>query len=158
MRALHAAVTLALVAVATASLLEAATLADLSPAHRPKARQSVAGWEATLEGKDGRKVTGRATAAPGTDGRGMEITVSIDGDTPGATRPWHVHSGSCRQGGGVVGAPRAYPPLAVDLRGQGRGSATIAVPLTDTAAYYVNIHDSAAAMGIIVACGDLLRK
>lgn len=157
MRVLHAAVTLALVAAATSSLLEAATLADDASARRRTGQAPQAAWAATLEGKEGRKVSGRATAAPSADGAGTEITVSIDGDTPGATRPWHVHSGTCRQGGGVVGGPRAYPPLVVDIKGQSRGSATIAVPLADTAAYYVNIHDSAAAMSIIVACGDLRR-
>jgi hypothetical protein len=30
--------------------------------------------------------------------------------------------------------------------------------LADTTTYYVNIHDASAAMGIIVACGDLKKK
>ena len=86
------------------------------------------------------------------------VTVSIDGDTPGATRPWHVHTGSCTKSGGVVGGGRVYTPLAVDAKGHAGGKATLAVPLADTTMYYVNIHDSAAAMGIIVACGDLAKR
>jgi hypothetical protein len=34
----------------------------------------------------------------------------------------------------------------------------LAVALADTTTYYVNIHDASAAMGIIVACGDLKKK
>lgn len=158
MRVLHAAATLALVAVATTSLLEAAP--------RPAARvrraaamglNNVADWSAKLVGRDGRKVRGTAVAKVSPDGKATEISVTIEGDTPGATRPWHVHSGSCTQAGGVVGGARAYSAIVMDIQGNGRTTATIPVLLADTARYYVNIHDAATAMGIIVACGDLAR-
>ena len=154
MRAPYAAVTLTLVTVAVSSLLEAAP-----PTGRPHAtRASRTEYAATLAGRDGRKITGAATARSSADGKGTEVTVTLDGDTPGATRPWHVHSGSCKQSGGVVGGGRAYSPIVIDAKGQGKGTATIPVSLADTATYYVNIHDAAAAMGIIVACGDLAKK
>lgn len=114
-------------------------------------------WRAAVAGKDGRKVSGTATARPTTDGAGTDVVVTINGDTPGATRPWHVHAGSCAKAGPVLGGARAYPPMTIDRSGQGTASATIAMALSDTGAYYVNIHDAAAAMGIIVACGDLTR-
>lgn len=154
MRAPYAAMTLTLAAVAVSRLLEA------SPAvHAPLPDgATLADYVATLAGRDGRKVTGAATARPSADGKGTDITVTLDGDTPGATRPWHVHSGSCKQSGGVVGGGRAYTAIAIDAKGQGKGTATIPVLLADTATYYVNIHDAAAAMGIIVACGDLTKK
>jgi hypothetical protein len=113
---------------------------------------------ASITGKDGRKVTGQAMARPTADGTGTDITLSLDGDTPGAVRPWHVHTGSCAKSGGVVGSARAYTALTVDAKGHASGKATIAVPLADTSTYYVNIHDAASAMGIIVACGDLTRR
>ncbi|MCA2991002.1 CHRD domain-containing protein [Gemmatimonas sp.] len=152
MRVLQAAATLALVAVATSSLLEAATL----PAGRVKS--AMAEWVATLQGRDGRKVTGSASARLAADGKSTEVTVTIDGDTPGATRPWHIHTGSCRQSGGVFGGGRAYTPIAVDAKGQGRATATVPAVPADSATYYVNIHDAATAMNIIVACGDLTRR
>lgn len=154
MRAPYAAITLTLVAVAVSSLLEA------SPAIGKPRETTVrsADYVATLAGRDGRKVTGAATARPSADGKGTEVTVTLDGDTPGATRPWHVHSGSCKQSGGVVGGGRAYTPITIDAKGQGKGTATIPVLLVDSTTYYVNIHDAAAAMGIIVACGDLTKK
>ncbi len=154
MRTPYAALTLTLVTVAISSLVEA------SPAMRPPLADGAprADYVATLAGRDGRKVTGAATARSSADGKGTDITVTLDGDTPGATRPWHVHSGSCRQSGGVVGGGRAYTAIAIDAKGQGKGTATIPALLADTATYYVNIHDAAAAMGVIVACGDLTRK
>ena len=92
------------------------------------------------------------------DGTGTEIAVTLADDTPGATRPWHIHTGTCEKSGGVVGGGRAYAPIVINDKGQGTGKATLAVALADTATYYVNIHDAAAAMGIIVACGDLKKK
>jgi len=115
-------------------------------------------YAATLAGKDGRKVHGTATVTPTKDGTGTEIAVTLTDDTPGATRPWHIHSGSCEKSGGVVGGGRVYTPIVINDKGQGAGKATLPVALADTATYYVNIHDAAAAMSIIVACGDLKTK
>ncbi len=115
-------------------------------------------YVATLAGKDGRKVHGTATVTPTKDGTGTEVSVTLDDDTPGAKRPWHIHTGSCEKSGGVVGGGRAYAPIVIDDNGHGTGKATLAVALADTTTYYVNIHDAAAAMGIIAACGDLHTK
>lgn len=118
----------------------------------------VSDYLATLAGKDGRKTRGTASVTPSKDGAGTEVTVTIADDTPGATRPWHIHTGSCEKSGGVVGGGRAYTPIVIDDKGQCSGKATLAVVLADTATYYVNIHDAAASMGTIVACGDLKKK
>ncbi|MCE2900241.1 MAG: hypothetical protein ACK6DP_16915 [Gemmatimonas sp.] len=115
-------------------------------------------WRAAVAGKDGRKVTGTASAKPTADGTGTEVVLAIDGDTPGATRPWHVHAGSCTKAGPVLGGARAYAPMAIDGKGRGSATATIAAALSDTGSYYVNIHDATAAMGVIVACGDLQKR
>lgn len=113
---------------------------------------------AKIQGRDGRKITGSATAVPTADGTGTVVTVTIDGDTPGATRPWHVHTGSCTKSGGVVGGGRAYTPMTIDIQGHGATKATIPAVLADSTTYYVNVHDAATAMNIIVACGDLARR
>lgn len=148
MRAFGTALTITLIAASTATLIAAT----------PYVRRNHADWTATLSGKDGRKVTGQAVAAPTADGTGTVVSVTLEGDTPGAIRPWHVHTGSCTKTGGVVGGGRAYTPLTIDAKGHASGKATLAVPLADTTTYNVNIHDAAAAMGIIVACGDLARR
>ncbi|MBL0939925.1 MAG: hypothetical protein IBJ03_13605 [Gemmatimonadaceae bacterium] len=115
-------------------------------------------WTATLSGKEGRKVTGTATAAPTADGKGTDVSVSLAGDTPGATRPWHIHIGSCAKSGGVFGGGRAYTPMVIDAKGNGTTKVTVPAVFADTSTYYVNVHDSGAAMSIIVACGDLAKK
>jgi len=115
-------------------------------------------YVATLVGKEGRKVRGTAIVTPTKDGTGTDVAVTLTDDTPGATRPWHIHSGSCEKSGGVVGGGRVYTPIVINDKGQGAGKATLPVALADSATYYVNIHDAAAAMGIIVACGDLKTK
>jgi hypothetical protein len=122
------------------------------------AARPITDYVATLVGKDGRKAHGSATVTPTQDGTGSEVAVTLTDDTPGATRPWHIHTGSCEKSGGVVGGGRAYVPIVINDKGQGTGKATLAVALADTATFYVNIHDAAQAMGIIVACGDLKKK
>ena len=115
-------------------------------------------WTAKLAGKDGRKVSGAAAVKSTADGKGVDVHVTLEGDTPGATRPWHIHTGSCEKSGGVFGGGRAYTPITIDAKGHGEAKVTVPALLTDTTTYYVNIHDSAAAMSIIVACGDLAKK
>lgn len=148
MRALGSSLTIGLIAATTMTVMAAV----------PSAAHLITEWSATLSGKDGRKLTGKATAVPAADGAGTVVSVSLEGDTPGATRPWHIHSGSCAASGGVVGGGRAYTPLTIDAKGHATAKATIAVALPDTGKFYVNIHDAAAAMGIIVACGDLQKR
>jgi len=48
--------------------------------------------------------------------------------------------------------------MVIDAQGRGSAKATVPVLLADTATYYVNVHDAAAAMGVIVACGDLQKR
>jgi hypothetical protein len=143
MRPARAFAALALLTVGAASLGAAPRMRD---------------WVATLTGREGRKVSGTATAVPTADGKGVEVNVQLAGDTPGATRPWHVHVGSCAKSGGVFGGGRAYPPITIDAKGNGSAKATVPAVFSDTSTYYVNIHDAATAMSIIVACGDLTRR
>lgn len=138
----------------TLAVLGLLTVGAASLSATPRVRD----WAATLTGREGRKVSGTATAVPTADGKGVEVSVQLTGDTPGATRPWHVHVGSCSKSGGVFGGGRAYTPITIDTKGNGSAKATVPAVFADTSTYYVNIHDAAAAMSIIVACGDLARR
>jgi len=140
-----------------AGLVLATAVAASLPADLPAASRA-RDWAATLTGREGRKVSGTATAVPTADGKGVEVSVQLTGDTPGATRPWHVHVGSCAKSGGVFGGGRAYSPITIDAKGNGSAKATVPAVFADTSTYYVNIHDAAAAMSIIVACGDLAKR
>lgn len=134
--------------------LTMATVCAASLSATPRIRD----WAATLTGREGRKVSGTATAVPTADGKGLDVSVQLTGDTPGAIRPWHVHVGSCAKSGGVFGGGRAYSPITIDAKGNGSAKATVPAVFADTSTYYVNIHDAATAMSIIVACGDLTKR
>jgi Cu-Zn family superoxide dismutase len=85
-------------------------------------------------------------------------SIELDGDVPGALRPWHVHFGTCSTGGDIVGPPGDYPALAIGGDGSASASATIAFELDVNAAYHVNVHLSPAAMATLIACGDLAQQ
>ena len=113
-------------------------------------------YTATITGKDGAAIHGSAMAK--TDAKTTEVEVKLMGDAAGSVRPWHIHVGSCEKAGGVFGGGRSYTPITIDDKGDGTSKATVPVALPDTGTYYVNIHESAANMGKIVACGDLKMK
>ncbi len=114
-----------------------------------------ASWSGMVMGKDGSAIHGNATMVSGADANTTVVDVSLTGDVASTTRPWHVHIGSCAKGGGVLGGGRAYTPLAGDAKGASSSKATLAIAVPDTGSYYVNVHESSANMGKIVACGDL---
>jgi len=114
-------------------------------------------WSGKISGTEGSKLTGDVSMKATADGKGTEVSVMLMGDANGATRPWHIHVGSCAKGGSVFGAAKAYTPLTTAGGGHAMTSATLAVAVPDTGSYYVNIHESAGNMGKIVACGDLSK-
>ena len=109
----------------------------------------------TLTGKDGAAVHGSGTIKAD---KTTEVEIKLMGDVAGAVRPWHIHVGSCAAAGGVFGGGRSYTPITIDAKGEGAGKASLTAVLPDTGSYYVNIHESSANMGKIVACGDLKHK
>ncbi len=114
-------------------------------------------WMGAVKGNDGAATTGMAMMMSGKEAGTTEVTVELKGETPSVVRPWHIHVGSCAKGGGVFGGGRSYTPISVDEKGTGSSKATLAVALPDTGSYYVNVHESAANMSKIVACGDLAK-
>jgi superoxide dismutase, Cu-Zn family len=118
---------------------------------------TAATWTGKLAGKENEKIMGEATMKPSADGAGTEVSVMLMGDSASASRPWHVHVGSCATGGGVFGGGKSYTPITSDASGHGMSKATLAVTTPDTGSYFVNVHESAANMGKIVACGDLTK-
>lgn len=113
-------------------------------------------WHATLVSMNGSGVTGSADVMPsGTNDGTSTAKVSIQGASSGMVHPWHVHSGTCATGGGVVGPASAYTPLTVGADGTASQTAGIPGLLNPTDSYHVNIHKSPTDMGTIIACGDL---
>lgn len=111
-------------------------------------------WRATMQPMNGSNITGSASVAPASTGT-MTATVNISGATAGDVHPWHVHTGTCATGGGVVGPGSAYTPLTVAAGGSASSTATIPATLDATQKYHVNVHKSPTDMGTIVSCGDL---
>jgi superoxide dismutase, Cu-Zn family len=112
-------------------------------------------YTVTLTGKGGAAVHGSGTVKVD---KTTEIELKLMGDVAGAVRPWHIHVGSCEKAGGVFGGARSYTPITIDAKGEGTSKVSLTAVLPDTGSYYVNIHESSANMGNIVACGDLKHK
>lgn len=115
-------------------------------------------WSADLDARGGTSIEGSSNVQ---SVYGENITgntaaaVTIGGASSGAQHPWHVHFGTCATGGGIVGAPSAYPVLQPGANGNATATATVAVGLDPDADYHINIHRSPADLGTIVSCGDL---
>ncbi len=110
-------------------------------------------WRATLEPKDGSKVSGTVTVeAVGTDS--SRATIEVSGAKPGSALPWHLHNGACGAAGAVIGSAAAYPALQVDKNGSAKAVVTLAVTTPVSGEYSVNVHASASNMTPI-ACGAL---
>jgi hypothetical protein len=107
------------------------------------------GWE-NLSGES------RVDWTPG--GSQFLASIRLDGDEPGALRPWHVHFGTCSTGGNIVGPSTDYPALAIDEDGSASSSARIDFELSASAPYHVNVHLSPARMATLIACGDLAQQ
>jgi Cu-Zn family superoxide dismutase len=115
-------------------------------------------WDGMVLGVGGSKIRGDVEMVAGKVSGTTAIEVTYARDAAGAVRPWHVHVGSCAKGGPVLGSASAYPVLKVDAKGAAEGKATLRLALPESGSYYVNIHESAAAMSKVVACGDLLLE
>ena len=110
-------------------------------------------WTGTIRAEGGSGHGGNATAAA-MDG-GTHVTVNLTGGGGGGAHPWHVHEGVCDSNGPIVGRAAAYPVLRPDAGGNATASAHLSVPLEPGGSYYVNVHQSASQLDVIVGCGEL---
>ncbi|MGH7557228.1 MAG: hypothetical protein ACREMD_05535 [Gemmatimonadota bacterium] len=113
-------------------------------------------WESAIVANPGFGLAGEASIRDLDDGQ-TRIALEIRGAEEGATLPWHVHTGDCVTGGGIVGDPSAYSPLTVNADGEASANATIDVTLDPDpdADYHINVHKSPSETETIVACGEL---
>jgi len=110
-------------------------------------------WKAELGSRSSSRITGEAGLQSAVAASGARI--SIKGAAAGAEHPWHVHTGSCGSGGGIVGSASAYPVLKVGDGGEASAVATLGIALDENSKYHVNVHRSPTEMNVIVACGEL---
>jgi Cu-Zn family superoxide dismutase len=113
-------------------------------------------WGANLTPTDPTCQLAGSASVTSTTGSGfLDASISISNDHPGALRPWHVHVGSCGQGGAIVGLDSEYPRLAIGADGVGAATVRVAADLDPNLAYSVNVHESDALLNTIIACGNL---
>ena len=117
-------------------------------------REWITDFDAEVQSRPGYSLRGNARAVASV-GRTV-VTLNVERGDPGAVHPWHVHTGACGSGGGIVGDAGDYPQLVLDGDGEDREVATLDLQLSDDAEYHVNVHRSPQDMGTIVACGRLV--
>lgn len=151
---------LALAAAACTPHYSTAGTSGETPAPSASAAGDMAGmthYMANLAAMNGSTVHGTAMVHSMTAGQ-QTVEIQISGGTPGATYPWHIHTGSCSDGmTPVVGNGSVYTALGTSGDGTASLTATIPVTLDANQRYHVNVHASPTDMGTIVACGDLTR-
>jgi len=133
----------ALLVAVTSSIAAAATVPHIA-------------WDGMVMGRDGSKIRGLIEMLGGPTKGTTVAEIQYSGDTPGASRSWHVHAGSCAKGGAILGVASAYPALRVDGTGATKAKVTLRVALPESGSYYVDVHDSPQNAAKVVACGELL--
>ncbi len=115
-------------------------------------------WDGLVVGRGGSRIRAEVSMEGGKTPGTTTVQMSLKGDVPGVARPWHVHVGSCSKAGGVFGTAAAFPPITASAAGTGESQATLRISLPESGSYYVNIHESAAKMSSVIACGDLFLE
>jgi len=129
-----------------------------APASAGAMVHALAKWSADLAPPNG--VTGphgSVVLEPGKRPNSTRVRVVISGDTPGALRPWHLHTGQCGEQGPIVGPEKSYARIRINGRGNGVAVIELAIPFPESGALFVNVHESIKSMETIVTCGQLIR-
>lgn len=125
------------------------TAAAVSP---PKAEEAF--WQASFGSRNGADVTATADIRPAPGGHDF-VMLAVSGGKAGDVYAWHVHSGTCATGGGVVGSASDYRPDTVMNSRTRMEVAQLGVYLDPTQKYHIDIHRSPTDTVTILACGDL---
>ena len=104
-----------------------------------------------LSSQNNSSQTGVVTVRDDASGK-AHVVVNLVNEPAGASQPMHFHAGSCA----VIGAVKYTLANAVN----GKSETTLSVSTSELMAQLplaVNVHKSAAEMGVYVACGDVVR-
>lgn len=122
----------------------------------------VSSWRASLERSSAadsldapRAFVGSLVVRPAVNPGMTTATLMVSNGAPNATYPWHIHEGGCGTGGGIIGPPDAYTPLAIGADGRGETTVTLPFSTPATGTFSVNVHKSSSELGTIIACGPL---
>jgi Cu-Zn family superoxide dismutase len=145
-------------ALALAALAAMWGAGDLA-AQLPESQQAEHRWTVSFHGSgEWEDIDATSEVLWSAGAASFTATIEVAGDEGGAVRPWHVHHGTCAQGGEVVGGGAHYPALNVASGGAAAASASVPTTLDPSAQYHVNIHRSPSEMGTVIACGELTMQ
>lgn len=115
-------------------------------------------FRALIHPMNGTTVTGTVAMIPGQQMGTTTVTVSLVGVNPG-TYYWHIHVGSCKNPGTLLGERSQYQPIQVDESGRATVQASLSVPPPSGGNYQVILHKTSDPKdeGHVVACGELLE-
>ena len=101
-----------------------------------------------LQALNGSNQTGSATLTAA--GQKTNVVIALNGATPGAVEPAHIHAGTCAK----LDPKPTYPLNSVT---GGSSSTTLNVPLSSlqTGGFAINIHQSMTNISTYVACGNI---
>lgn len=85
-----------------------------------------------------------------------EVTLKLSGAPSDSAYPWHIHEGPCGPGT-IVGGASSYEPITAGSDSTATSTAILPLILDESKQYHVNLHASAADMGTIIGCGELMR-
>lgn len=129
-----------------------------APATARAMAHALAKWSADLAPPNGAiGPHGSVVLEPGRKLNHTRVRVVISGDTPGALRPWHLHSGLCGEQAPIVGPEQAYARIRINARGNGVAVIDLPISFPEAGVLFVNVHESVKAMDHIVTCGQLAR-
>jgi hypothetical protein len=100
-------------------------------------------------------LVGSLVVRPGADLSTTSATLMLSNAVPNSTHPWHIHTGTCENTGGIVGPATAYTPIQIGADGRGEATVTLPFSTPTTGEYSVNVHKSPTELGTIIACGPL---
>lgn len=112
-------------------------------------------WYATVRGTTNEAIRGDAIMGESSKAGITEVSLSYRGDAATGARPWHVHRGSCAKPGPVFGNGASYKPVMLTGADKYESKAELRIALPDSGDFYVSVHESAANMKTIVACGNM---
>ncbi|HYK52886.1 MAG TPA: hypothetical protein VEV38_05095 [Candidatus Eremiobacteraceae bacterium] len=101
-----------------------------------------------LAAQNGSNQTGSATLTAA--GQKTNVVIALNGATPDAVEPAHVHQGTCAK----LNPKPAYPLSSVT---GGSSTTTLNVPLSslETGGFAINVHESMTNISKYVACGNI---
>jgi len=114
-------------------------------------------WTGTLTAPTGAgdALNVHGTASLVRDASGSNVaTVVISNAIPRGFHPWEVYRGQCGNDANLIGAPSAYPWLAVNADGTAKATATLGGERW-VGDYHVNVNASPTDQTTIIACGNV---